>query len=151
MAHDRGFSLVEVMVALVVLSVGLLGIAALQGQGLGASRVAMYRTVAVNLAADMAERIRVNRLAGSVYGDEDAATDYGCDPETGEGDDCTPAEMAAHDLFVWQQLIESQLPGGSGRVEFTDGTPPVYTITVEWEETGIGATSYTTEIEVPDV
>ncbi|HEY8520232.1 MAG TPA: type IV pilus modification protein PilV [Gammaproteobacteria bacterium] len=145
----RGFSLIEVMVALLVLSVGLLGIAALHGQGLGASRVAMYRTVAVNLAADMAERIRVNRLGGGAYGGSPA--DNECDPQTGSGVDCTPAEMAAHDLFVWQEQVAEQLPNGSGEVQFAAGTPPTYTITVTWDETGIGETSYTTTIEVPDI
>ncbi|HEX6992708.1 MAG TPA: type IV pilus modification protein PilV [Gammaproteobacteria bacterium] len=149
MTGQRGFSLIEVMVALLVLSVGLLGIAALHGQGLGASRVAMYRTVAVNLAADMAERIRVNRLARDAYNDD--PEDNGCDPVTGDGDDCTPAQMAAHDLFVWQQQLAAQLPNGEGDVQFADGTPPVYTITVTWDETGIGETSYTTAIEVPEL
>src|SRR5690606_15710891 len=48
---ERGFSLVEAMVSLVVISVGMIGMAALYGQGLGAGRTALYRTIAVNLAA----------------------------------------------------------------------------------------------------
>ena len=60
-----GFSLIEAMVALVVVSVGMIGIAGLYGQGLSAGRTALYRTQAVNLAADMADRIRVNRLGGA--------------------------------------------------------------------------------------
>src|SRR5690606_1731695 len=63
----RGFSLLEAMVALVVLSVGMLGIAALHGQSLAASRTAQLRTQAVNLAGDMADRIRVNRLGAAAY------------------------------------------------------------------------------------
>ncbi|MCL4720697.1 MAG: prepilin-type N-terminal cleavage/methylation domain-containing protein, partial [Gammaproteobacteria bacterium] len=47
--HDRGFTLIEVLVALVVMSVGMLGIAALYLEGLRASRTAVYRTTAVNL------------------------------------------------------------------------------------------------------
>ena len=50
--RQRGFTLIEAMVALIVLSVGLLGIAALYGQTLRASRTSLYRTEAVNLAAD---------------------------------------------------------------------------------------------------
>ena len=69
------------LVALVVLSVGMIGIAALYGQGLGASRTALYRTHAVNLAADMADRIRVNRRGGASYGG--AAADSNCDPGGG--------------------------------------------------------------------
>ena len=58
---DKGFTLVEVLVALVVMSVGMLGIAALYLEGLRAGRTALYRTTAVNLAADMADRIRANQ------------------------------------------------------------------------------------------
>lgn len=56
----RGMSLVEVLVALVVLSVGLLGIAQLLVYGMRTSHAALLRTQAVNLVADMAERIRAN-------------------------------------------------------------------------------------------
>ena len=55
------------MVSLVVLSVGMIGIAALYAQGLGAGRTALYRTEAVNLVGDMADRIRANRLGGVAY------------------------------------------------------------------------------------
>ena len=84
---ETGFGLVESLVALVVVSVGMIGIAALYGQGLGAGRTALFRTQAVNLAADMADRIRVNRLGAANYGG--AAEDNDCDP--GGDTDCTPA------------------------------------------------------------
>jgi prepilin-type N-terminal cleavage/methylation domain-containing protein len=56
----RGMSLIEVLVALVILSVGLLGIAQLLIHGMRTSHAALLRTQAVNLVADMAERIRAN-------------------------------------------------------------------------------------------
>ena len=55
--------MVEVLVALVVLAIGLLGIAALYLNSLQAGRTAVYRTEAINLAADLADRIRMNRTA----------------------------------------------------------------------------------------
>ena len=64
-ARTGGFSIVEALVALVVLSVGMLGIAALYVESLRAGRSAVYHTQAVNLAADMADRIRANRMAGA--------------------------------------------------------------------------------------
>ena len=64
---QSGFGLIEALVALVVVSVGMIGIAVLYGQGLSASRTAYYRTQAVNLASDMADRIRLNRRAGASY------------------------------------------------------------------------------------
>jgi type IV pilus assembly protein PilV len=142
---SAGFSLVEAMVSLVVISVGMIGMAALYGQGLGAGRTALYRTLAVNLAADMADRIRVNRVAGSAYEDDAAASDL-CGPD---GASCTPQEMAATDLFVWNGQLAEQLPSGTGSVAFAAGTPPTFTISVTWTETGIGPVTYQTAVQVP--
>ena len=144
---QSGFSLIEAMVTLVVLSVGMIGIASLYGQGLGAGRTALYRTQAVNLAADMADRIRVNRLAGAAYGG--AAGNNNCDPPGAVN--CTPAQMAAHDLFRWQASVVALLPNGAGTVRFAAGTPPTYTIVVSWQEVGLGVVNHTVNVSVPDI
>jgi type IV pilus assembly protein PilV len=144
-----GFSLVEAMVSLIVISVGMIGIAALYGQGLSAGRTALSRTIAVNLAATMAENIRVNRLAQAAYAG--AGTDNGCDPSGGGGVDCTPAQMAAHDLFLWKTDVAAQLPNAFGTVDFAAGTPPTYTITVTWDEVGIGQVNETLSVQVPTI
>jgi type IV pilus assembly protein PilV len=144
---QTGFSLIEAMVSLVVVSVGMIGIASLYGQGLGAGRTALFRTQAVNLAADMADRIRVNRQGGAAYGG--ASADNGCDP--GGGADCTPAEMAAHDLFMWSGQVAQQMPNGVGVVQFAATVPPTYTIQVTWQEVGIGAITHQIAIRVPNL
>ncbi len=144
---QHGFNLIEAMVSVVVLSVGMIGIASLYTQGLGAGRTALYRTIAVNLASDMADRIRANRTAGVAYGG--AAADSNCDP--GDNKDCTPAEMAAHDLWLWNAQVVQQLPNGVGQVRFAGGTPPTYTIQITWQEVGLGATTETIAIQVPDL
>src|SRR5262245_19711464 len=144
-----GFSLIEAMVSLVVLSVGMIGMAALYGQGLGAGRTALYRSQAINLAADMGDRIRTNRLGGAAYGA--AAADNGCDPAGGGGADCTPAEMAAHDLFVWGPQVAQLLPNGVGTVQYAGGVPPTYTIQVTWQEVGLGPLTHQILIQVPDL
>jgi type IV pilus assembly protein PilV len=143
---SSGFGLVESLVALVVISVGMIGIAALYGQGLRASGTALYRTIAVNLASDMADRIRVNRRGNSNYGG--AAANGNCD--TG-GVDCTVAAMAAHDLFVWQALVAAQLPNGVGSVQFTGTTPPTYTISVDWQEVGVDVPPHVITVRVPNL
>jgi type IV pilus assembly protein PilV len=140
-----GFSLIEAMVALVVVSVGMIGIASLYGQGLSAGRTALYRTQAVNLVADMADRIRVNRRGGAAYGG--AAANMGCEPPAAVN--CTPAQMAAHDLWTWTNQVQQQLPNGVGVVQFTGTSPATYTITVTWEETGLGPVNYQLAIRVP--
>ncbi len=141
----RGFTLLEAMVALTVLSVGMIGIAALYAQGLGASRSALYRTQAVNLVADMADRIRTNRVALAAYAGP--ASHHGCDPLGGV--DCTPVEMAAHDLFLWRQQVQQLLPNGHGQVRFNGATsPPTYPIHVAWAEVGQGTIEHQVLIQV---
>lgn len=145
--EQQGFTLVESMVSLVVLSVGMIGIAALYAQGLGAGRSALYRTQAVNLVADMADRIRANRMAIGAYGGP--VNNNGCDP-AGGGVDCAPPEMAAHDLFLWDQQVRQILPNGQWQVDVNGGTlPPSYTIQVMWDEVGQGQINHQTVIQVP--
>lgn len=129
-----GFTLIETMVALTVLSVGMIGVAALHGQTLSASRTAIYRSQAINLAGDITDRIRVNRGAQLAY--EGAASDNNCDDPTGGGGvKCSPAQMAAHDLFVWQGQVAQTLPGGQGVIDVDDTTnPTTYDVTISWDE-----------------
>jgi type IV pilus assembly protein PilV len=145
---QRGFGLVESLVALVVVSVGMIGIAVLYGQGLGASRTALYRTQAVILASDMADRIRLNRRGAITYQAAGAGTDRNCEPG---GATCTPTQMAEHDLWAWNAQIDRQLPGADGVVLFTAAAPPTYTIRITWQEVGIGAITHELAIRVPDL
>jgi len=129
-----GFTLIETMVALLVLSVGMIGVAVLHGQALSASGTAIRRSQAIGFAYDIADRIRVNRSAQLDY--QGAAADNNCDDPTGGGGrDCSPAEMAAQDLFIWQAQLAASLPGGQGAINVDPGTnPTTYTVTVSWDE-----------------
>jgi type IV pilus assembly protein PilV len=146
---QNGFGLVEALVALVVISVGMLGIAVLYGQGLGASRTALYRTQAVILASDMADRIRLNRRAGAVYQTAGAGTNRNCGP--GGGVTCTPTQMAEHDLWFWNGQIDLQLPAADGVVVYSATSPPSYNIRITWQEVGLGAITHQLTIRVPDL
>ncbi|MCH8895951.1 MAG: type IV pilus modification protein PilV [Proteobacteria bacterium] len=124
--------MVETMVALVVLSVGLLGVARMYVFSLQNGRTALLNSQAVILAADMADRIRVNRTAGIDYAG--AAADFGC---VDGGVDCTPAQMAANDLLVWRAEVTNALPNGQATIAVDVGTlPTTYVITVRWNDTG---------------
>ncbi len=130
----KGFSLVEVLVALVVVSVGMLGIAGLYVNGLQAGRTAMFSHQAVTLAGDVADRIRANPRAGVEYAGNGPGVNHNC---VAGGVDCDPAQMAATDTFFWQQQADAALPNGLVDVDFDDGVnPPEYTITVSWDEPG---------------
>jgi type IV pilus assembly protein PilV len=143
--RQQGFTLVEAMVALVVLAVGMLGIAGLYVTTLRSGGGAIYRMQAVNLATDLADRIRVNRGANVLYAG--AALNNNC---YGAGAiDCTPAQMAANDLFVWQAQVAAILPGGNGVVAVNGITNPyTYTITVNWVEQGGAALNYVLTLQI---
>src|SRR5438045_7730897 len=131
-ARPRGFTMVEMVVARVVLAVGMLGVASLFGISLHSGSSAIARMQAVNLAADIADRIRANRRAGNAYAG--AAAINSC--TGGAAVSCTPAQMAADDLYWWQRQLSRAILGGTatGTVVFAAGTPATYTITVGWTE-----------------
>jgi type IV pilus assembly protein PilV len=131
----RGFSIVEALVALIVLSVGMLGIAGLYVVTLRSSGSAISRMQAVNLASDLADRIRANRTAETEYETPDVVTTAIC---VGEDKDCTPAQMAANDMYLWRRQIDATLPGDpTGTVDVdADTTPTTYIIKVSWQEPG---------------
>jgi len=140
---QRGFSLVEVLIALIIMSVGMLGIAGLYVQSMQAGRTSMFRHNAVTLAGDVADRIRANPRAGVAYAGFGA--DSGC---VAMGIDCDEATMAANDIFLWDQQVVDSLPAGDVTVAFDDTvTPPTYTIAVNWVEPGV-ALDYTITIPV---
>ncbi|HTP40030.1 MAG TPA: type IV pilus modification protein PilV [Steroidobacteraceae bacterium] len=130
--QEQGFTLVEALVALVVLSVGMLGMAGLYVITMQSGGTAIYRTQAVNLAADMADRIRANRTAGVAYGDT-TPSDHNCTGATSAA--CTPTDLADDDLDDWETRVAATLPSGVGTVTVVAGTPNSYQITVKWNET----------------
>ncbi len=100
----RGFTLIEALVALVVLSIGLLGVAALQLASLQANHGASQRTQATFLAQDIVDRMRANRDA-AVAGDYD--TDFGDAAPT------SPANVAQADISIWKARLLATLPSSS--------------------------------------
>jgi type IV pilus assembly protein PilV len=84
------------------------------------------------LAGDVADRIRANPRAGAVYAL--AGANNNC---VAAGLDCSPAEMAANDIFIWDQQAVDTLPNGDVAIVFDNGiVPPTYRITVSWTEPG---------------
>ena len=128
----HGFTLVEVLIALIIMSVGMLGIAGLYVHSMQAGRTSMFRHNAVILAGDIADRIRANPRAAVAYAG--AGADNGC---VDGGINCTPAQMAAHDILLWDQQALNTLPNGDVTIVFNNGVvPPTYQITVSWDEPG---------------
>lgn len=147
--RQRGASMVEALVALVVLSFSALGYAALQVKGVSSNASALTRSKATQLAADMGDRMRANNSA-------DAMAVYtafkGSEPPPScgtAGSPCSPADMAQLDISQWLTTVASELPEGSGLVCLDDtpagGTPDspgcdagssVLAVKVFWKEHG---------------
>lgn len=115
--YQRGFTLLEVLIAVVILSVGLLGLAALQATSLEHNKNSMIRSQIAILGYDMIDRMRANApavTAGNYNLLDDsvlpAGTDATCTSVTG----CTPAAMALQDYFEWDRAIQAALPGCRG-------------------------------------
>ena len=130
---QRGFSLIEVLIALIIMSVGMLGIAGLYVQSMQAGRTAMLRHNAVTLAGDVADRIRSNPRAAAEY-EIAGGTDNGCINGT---INCTEAQMAAQDVLMWTAQATQSMPNGLVTIIFDNTViPPNYTIQVSWDEPG---------------
>lgn len=121
--RNEGFSLLEVLLSVLVLSVGLLGVLALQLMTLRAAQQAHVETAALHLATDIAERLRgatpsreamriFERFDFSVSAVPTASDSSAC---FGIHASCTPVELAHFDMAQWMARIEAQLPGGHVR------------------------------------
>lgn len=147
--RNKGFTLIEILVAILVLSIGLLGMASLQLLGMQSTQSAASRTQASILAYDLAERMRNNRLAAinGNYGTGVLATpaDPGC-IATG----CSPTQLADQDLREWLDHItdvpaigldgntwRSTLPGATASLAQNGNQ---FTLTIQWteEDRGVG-------------
>jgi type IV pilus assembly protein PilV len=139
-AKPTGFTLLEVMVALLIFSIGLLGLAGLQANSLQNNKTADSRSIAVIEAHDMADRIRANARGSS--GDYNAVA-TGIPPVPGANcvtsASCTSSNsIAKWDIFEWQTTLNSSLPSGRGTITRANATAPI-TITVMWDEARTGA------------
>lgn len=129
--RESGFSLLEVLIALMILSIGLLGIAALQLNGLRTAHDASLRYLAVLSAYDIIDRMRANSV-GVAAGAYNSISGVGSNPGC-ISTNCTPAQMAATDAYQWNTNNAQSLPSGAGTVTGA-GTGSVFVITVTWTE-----------------
>lgn len=141
-SRQRGVTLIELLITMVIVSIGVLGLAGVQILSLKQAREAGQKMVALQAANDLLDRIRVNRNAD--YSGTAGSVAANCASVS-----CTPAEMAVFDLSLWNCRLGppsdackeafglsdrdfGRLPGGEGLVSAASGT---YTVTVQWDLT----------------
>ena len=130
---QQGVTLIEAMIALLVISVGLLGIASLQITAMNQNASALNHSQAVWIAYNMSDRIRANISQFNTYdgADTTASTPQDCVTNT-----CSNAQMVNADIADWATMV-GNLPGGRGVIgSNADGL----LINVMWDDDGTGAT-----------
>lgn len=121
---QRGFTLVEILVTIVIFAFGMLGVAGLQLVSLSGMDTAQFRSIATLKASDMAERIRANssgNYAGATASKSNCrASYYNSTVATPAG--CIADTLAADEISDWQTELSYRLPAGKG-VICNDSTP----------------------------
>lgn len=146
--RQQGFSLIEVLVALLVLAIGLLGLAMLQGQGLKFNTHAYSRSQATTLAYDILDRMRANPDGvGNGFYDVPSqsaaeaaisafaackANACNCALNT-----CDAANLAKYDLGLWYEMQADLLPQATGNLSTITRNGNEVTVTLHWLENGV--------------
>jgi type IV pilus assembly protein PilV len=155
----RGFTIVEMMVALIILSVGLLGVARLQSLALSSTSVAAQRSLAAIEASSLAAAMHENRgywinsdPAGATisvqgttftYTNGAAALSAAMPGTSTTGScvtpltPCTPTALAAVDLLKWATTLSGLLPGSLSTIACGTVSPVSCTITITWAENAV--------------
>lgn len=146
---QRGTSMIEALIAVLVLSLSALGYANLQVQGLSRNSSALWRSKATQMAYEMADRMRANQ-GGVMAGSYNSLTSTITAPSCGAiATPCTPTSMALLDFVQWRTDVANALPGGIGVVCITstpnsgssaspacDGVGTLFAVKVFWTEKG---------------
>lgn len=142
MRSQRGVTMIEVLVTLLVTVIGLLGLASMQLVNLKNVNNSQYRTQATILAYSMAERMRSNQtgVVNGYYNDISTATVDGSyvKPDCSSG--CSAINVAKLDLYEWDQSIEEDaerggLPANTVGTVTVDGVDPnLYYVAIIWNE-----------------
>jgi type IV pilus assembly protein PilV len=150
---QAGFTLLEVLIALLVLSIGLLGLAALQTTGLRSNQMASMRTMATQLTYDVTDRMRSNPVGvanGEYVVARTTAPSSTVAPWTG-------GSFALNDLIEWRSSISRTLPQGSSAITLCGPATvpacaePTHIVTVYWNESRRDTSSVPATFNCPPV
>lgn len=133
--RQRGMSLIEVLVSVLVLGVGLMGVAAMQALALRGGQGSLETSQAVMLSTGIIEAMRANRAnaANYVY---DGTGSCGTIPAAG-------ATLASDDINAWVTAMKQTIGTAAdtttcGRIAAVAGTPGLYRVTIQWDDSRAG-------------
>jgi len=152
MNKNTGFTLIEVLIAMLIMAFGLLGLAGLQATGLSDNQSAYFRSQATQLAYDIADRIRVNlddasNGAASIYITQDPTTALPQADCTTVTSTCTTADLAENDLSQWNLSVTNTLPMGAGTLAVNGS---VFSVTINWDDNRDGVVDANPANAIPD-
>jgi len=143
---EKGFSLIEVLVTIVIISFGILGVAGMLLRSIESGTMSINRTIAVWQANEMADRIRANLggLRTGEYGSRTYSTVTSC-PNDCLSSKCSAADQADFDFCMWNAQNQKVLPLGRGSIDLIAGGACTtsqffcaFDITVSWDENKTG-------------
>jgi type IV pilus assembly protein PilV len=138
-SNQGGLSMIEVLVAMVIIAVGILGLTALQLTAMKYNKEASLRSVATTLAVEIGDRMRSN-TKGVTDGNYDRDMGYTTAltavsaPSCGSSSDCSPSNMAKLDISGWQADLAAALPGGAGAIIPTAEASTRKSIVIMWTD-----------------
>lgn len=131
--HQQGFTLIEVLIAVIVLSVGLLGLAGLQAMASKLTHSAYQYSQAASLAYEIVDAIRANAKNAVDYKGTHQSLTCKQDMAIASG-----GSVAENDLAEWKNQIACVLPSGSGTITLASST---LTVTLNWSEERVQASA----------
>ena len=137
--HQSGVSMIEALVALLVLALGIMGLAGIQTRTLVESRASNERAVAIRLAEDLNERMQLNssvKFASPPLNPNPYVVTWGA---AATGTDClasacTGAQLASYDIQQWKNSLAQLLPGGDARVFSSTTDINQFGVLIGWNE-----------------
>lgn len=129
----QGFTLIEVLVSLLIMTLGIVGVLKMQTQSLKSNQRAYFRTQADLLSRDMLARMQANKVAAREGEYEYTSTSKPSSAADCQTTECSATQLAKWDLYQWYEQVESQLPEGSATVEKFNGDNR-YLISIRWDD-----------------
>lgn len=142
--QNKGVSLIEVLISIVIASIGLLALAGVNASSIRYTKMSQYRGTSTLLANDIGERMRANKAgAGNYAVSSDFATQATLPSAPGNlcntnADTCSAIQVAAADLYSWQLRVRDQLPSGSVFIGYQN-LQSAYDVWLVWRDPAVAS------------